>query len=299
MSTNKKQFIQNLVSQFWDSEPCDSENSLLSTDSLDYFIEIERDRYFYQRHILDVLDWVDFNSKNVLEIGTGVGTDARQLIARGAIYNGINIDGGSCNITNKALKVFNLNGFVCQMDATDIKFDSGYFDIVYSFGVLHHIPDVQAAICEIHNVIKPGGYFLFMVYNKSSINYLVEIRYLRRWFLSLIKLPACIKILALLGFSTEKLLRHVELFEKYGKMDDTEWLSRNTDGPDNPYSVVYDSDGINYLLGNKFSLIKSEIYFFDWRHWGVFGNLLPRCVTNFLGKKWGWHRVILARKNLE
>jgi SAM-dependent methyltransferase len=39
-------------------------------------------------------------------------------------------------------------------------FDSGRFDIVVSFGVLHHIANVTTVVNEIHRVLKPGGLFL-------------------------------------------------------------------------------------------------------------------------------------------
>jgi SAM-dependent methyltransferase len=232
-----------------------------------------------------------------LEIGTGVGTDARQMIMRGANYHGINIDQGSCVMTRKALDVFGLVGQVQQMSATDMRFQSNLFDIVYSFGVLHHIPNVEKAISEIRRVLKPGGYLLFMVYNRSSINYQVEIRYLRKWILRVLAAsPWLVTFMGRLGFPKDKLSRHVDLFKKYGKMSDDQWLSRNTDGPDNPYSRVYDKDEIPWLLCEGFKILKNEVYYFDWRHWGVIGRLMPKTLVSWLGKHWGWHRVVLAQK---
>ncbi len=38
---------------------------------------------------------------------------------------------------------------------------TGYFDAVFSFGVLHHVEAWQIAIAEIGRVLKPGGLFLF------------------------------------------------------------------------------------------------------------------------------------------
>ena len=47
-----------------------------------YYEEIEQDRYAYQGHINQIMDWVRWEGKSVLEIGTGVGTDARNIIRR-------------------------------------------------------------------------------------------------------------------------------------------------------------------------------------------------------------------------
>jgi SAM-dependent methyltransferase len=288
--------MQSEVAAFWNAEPCDSENSQKSPTTQAYYQEIEADRYCYQSHILEILSWLEWQDKSILEIGTGVGADARQVIARGANYHGINVDAGTCETTRMALKVFELVGEVHRMSATEMSFESNTFDTVYSFGVLHHIPDVQKAISSIHRVLKPNGHLLFMVYNRSSINYRIEIRHLRKWMLQMLMLPGLISLFGKLGFPKEKLQRHVELSKKLGKMSDAEWLSRNTDGPDNPYSLVYGRDEIAPMLGGDFRILRNEVYYFDWRHWGVLGRVLPKAFVRWLGKRWGWHRVVLAQK---
>ena len=291
-----KQDQQHQVAEYWNAAPCDSDKSQSPHDSESYYREIERERYSHQSHILEILEWVDWKNKSVLEIGTGVGTDARQLIARGASYNGINVDEGSTEATRRALRTFNLAGQVSVMSATDMHFESATFDNIYSFGVLHHIPDVAAAISEIERVLKPGGFLLFMVYNRSSINYQVEIRHLRRWMLRVLSLPGMIPLLTKLGLPREKLSRHAELYKRFGKLSESEWLSRNTDGPDNPYSVVYGREDIQRLLGQNFRLLRNEVRYFDWRHWGLIGRVLPKKVGHWLGHRWGWHRIVLAKR---
>lgn len=296
MNADDAHRLQAAVARYWHDEPCGSEVSRQSRDTHAYYLEIERDRYTHEPHIPEILSWVDWSGKRVLEIGTGVGTDARQLIARGAHYHGINIDAGSCAITSRALQIFGLPGVIGQMSATRLAFADDSFDAVYSFGVLHHIPEVERAVQEIWRVLRPGGLLLFMVYNRSSINYQVEIRHLRRWGLHLLSLPGMIALLARLGLPRDKLQRHVELYRQYGRMSEAEWLSRNTDGPDNPYSVVYDAREVQALLGERFEPLRQEVFFFDWRHWGGLGRRLPRAWVQALGRRWGWHRVVLARK---
>ena len=80
-------------------------------------------------------------------------------------------------------------------------------------------------------------------------------------------------------------------------MSDDEWLSRNTDGPDNPYSKVYGAAETTRLLG-AFCINRSEIHFFDHRHWGVVGRMLPGRLIGALGRRWGWHRIVCAQKAL-
>ena len=285
---------QDAVRDFWNKKPCDSDMSTLAKGDKSYYEEIETDRYRYQGHINKILDWVAWEGRRVLEIGTGVGTDARNLIGRGAVYQGINVDQGSVDATARAFEVYGVSGNVRQCSATELDFPDNSFDVVYSFGVLHHIPDVNRAVSEITRVLKPGGELLVMVYNRSSINYRIEILVLRRLFVRLLGIPGFIRLLGMLGMPEAKLQRHAELFNSR-KMSADEWLSRNTDGPDNPYSLVYDRQEIQELLAG-YSIRKNDVFFFDARHWGVLGRLLPGSVVDYLGRRWGWHRVVHAIK---
>src|SRR6266481_7746186 len=52
-----------------------------------------------------------------------------------------------------------------------LPFADNTFDHVYSFGVIHHSPAPERIASEIHRVLKKGGTFTVMLYNRSSINY--------------------------------------------------------------------------------------------------------------------------------
>jgi SAM-dependent methyltransferase len=54
-------------------------------------------------------------------------------------------------------------------DAESLPFEDDRFDVVYSWGVIHHTPDVPQAAREIVRVLKPGGRFCVMVYNRHSL----------------------------------------------------------------------------------------------------------------------------------
>lgn len=281
------------VESFWNAKPCDSDRSAQVPGSRDFYLEIERDRYAHQPHIKALLQKIDWRGKRVLEIGTGVGTDARFIVSKGAWYEGINIDLGSTEVTRAGLEAFELPGTVRQLSATAMDFPDQSFDVVYSFGVLHHIPDVERAVSEIYRVLKPGGVLLIMLYNRTSINYYVEILLLRRLFRHVLLIPGAVNVFSALGFPRAKLERHRELCRQ--PMIATEWLSRNTDGPDNPYSRVYGAREVQDLL-RGFRIVSQEVHFFDRRHWGVIGKLLPGFVVRVLGRLWGWHRVVCAVK---
>ena len=293
MDRRKNALAQARVRDYWNSRPCDSDLSDRDRLSQGYFLDIERQRYELQPHILEIISSIDWSQKRVLEVGAGVGTDARRIIGKGGDYTGINVDRGSTEMASQALRAFSLPGVVLQCDATSLVFPDATFDIVYSFGVLHHIPEARKAVAEIHRVLKPGGQLVVMVYNRTSINYLVEIMFLRKLGLALLSVPGAIALLHRLGFSREKLERHRELGGR--GLSGEEWLSRNTNGPNNPYARVYGATEAAELLA-AFRIESSRVYFFDYRHWGVLGRLLPSGLCRALGRSWGWHRVVYATK---
>jgi SAM-dependent methyltransferase len=286
---------QERVREYWNDNPCDSELSDRDRFSREYFLDIERQRYDLQPHILEILSKIDWRGKRVLEVGAGVGTDGRNIIGRGGVYTGINVDRGSTEATSHALRVFSLPGTARQCDATSLDFPDSTFDVVYSFGVLQHIPRAPKAVAEIHRVLRPGGELLTMVYNRSSINYIVEIMFLRKLGLRLLSLPGAISLLQWMGLPRRKLERHKELYRQGTKMSDAEWLSRNTNGPDYPYCRVYDA-GEAAALFSAFRVESNDVYFFDHRHWGVLGRLVPGSMRRLLGRLWGWHRIVYAKK---
>jgi ubiquinone/menaquinone biosynthesis C-methylase UbiE len=189
---NSADALQNRVSAYWSSKPCDSEFSAHNARSREFFLEVECERYRLQSHIPAILDSINWTGKRVLEIGTGVGTDARRIIRAGAIYTGINVDLGSTHATAAALQTFGMTGTVVKCDATRLAFGDQSFDFVYSFGVLHHIPNVEKAMQEIRRVLAPTGEVLAMLYNRSSINYAVEIKYLRKLGVRALDLPGAL-----------------------------------------------------------------------------------------------------------
>jgi SAM-dependent methyltransferase len=114
--------------------------------------------------------------------------------------------------------------------------------MVFSHGVLHHVPDIKQAQSEIHRVLRPGGELVIMVYARWSLNYLVSIGLLRRAAL-LGAFPLARVGIVKSDPSEGTLAAHLGIAKKMGlfrylRLD--EFVHHNTDGPENPYAVVYD-----------------------------------------------------------
>jgi SAM-dependent methyltransferase len=124
---------------------------------------------------------------------------------------------------------------VKQGSVLQIPYDDRSFDIVFSHGVLHHVPDILAAQREVHRVLRPDGELVVMLYARWSLNYLISIGIVRRLGLLALHLtkrdPGGIFGQHLANARAMGLSRYLDM---------AYFIHKNTDGPLNPYSKVYD-----------------------------------------------------------
>ncbi|HKR60612.1 MAG TPA: class I SAM-dependent methyltransferase [Pyrinomonadaceae bacterium] len=226
------------IKDFWNRHPC-GDTQVAELDPGDYesfFARYDKFRYTEEAYILQCLDQIPFAGKRVLEIGLGQGADAEQIIRRGGRWSGLDLTPESVARVKKRFALRDISyDAVKQGTALQIPFDTASFDLVFSFGVLHHVPDVTKAQQEIRRVLKPSGELVVMLYAKWSMNYLLSISILRR--LGLLALyaanrnPSGIYGQHLANARTAGLWRYLQM---------SNFIHRNTDGPLNPYSKVYD-----------------------------------------------------------
>lgn len=166
-----KEDIKNEIVEYWDRQPCNINHSKSELGTLQYFEEGAAKRYKAEPHIKEFADFSSYNGKRVLEIGCGIGADAIEFAKAGAEYVGIDISQESLNLAIQRFKVYNLEGkFYLRSGDEDLS-DLGKFDLVYSFGVLHHYPDIQQTLDNIHDSLVDNGKLKFMVYAKNSWKY--------------------------------------------------------------------------------------------------------------------------------
>lgn len=159
------------VYKFWNDRPCNIRHSDKEIGTREYFEEVTKRKYLVEPHILEFAEFEKYNRKKVLEVGCGIGTAAQSFIENGAIYEGIDLSDYSIELANQRLELFDLWGNVYQQDIETRVAVEDYYDLVYSFGVLHHTPHPEIAIKKIHTMLKPGGEFKLMMYAKHSLKY--------------------------------------------------------------------------------------------------------------------------------
>ena len=287
--------LKERVRVFWQAHPCGTKFSDAEIDTPEFFERVEAHRYEKEWHIPAAADFANTRGLRVLEIGCGMGTDGAQFAKAGAIYTGIDLTDAAVELARKRFQVSGLKGDFRVADAERLDFPDASFDLVYSHGVLHHTPDIEAAVREIHRVLKPGGRAMVMLYHRGSYNYRVGIRILRRAGAGLLTSEAGIKLINLLtGEPIDSLREHAQL-AKNGNSSADDFLSQSTDGAGNPLARVYSRREARELF-KDFADVELRAYFLNKRFVPVIGSLLSRAVESALASRWGWHLWIYARK---
>ena len=118
-----------------------------------------------------------FRGKRVLEIGCGMGAMASLWAKNGALVTAVDLAPFSAKMTRSRFELAGLEGDIREADGRTLPFDTGSFDYVYSWGVLHHSPDLGRSLREMLRVLKPGGEFGLMLYHRRSFLYWWRILY--------------------------------------------------------------------------------------------------------------------------
>lgn len=160
---------ENAVKQ-WTANPCGAVQG--DEHSLEYFVEVERRRFLLQPWQRQRIGFERYAGQRVLEVGVGLGTDLVQFAKAGAVCHGVDITDRHLELTARNFALRGLPVELKKGDATRIDYPDATFDVVYSFGVLHHIPDAAAAVHEIRRVLKPGGRFIVALYHAGSFFHL-------------------------------------------------------------------------------------------------------------------------------
>ena len=283
------------VRGFWDANPCQSDLSS-EQDRRRYFEDITRKRYQRREwHVPIVARFPAFRGRDVLEIGCSIATDGLEFARNGARYVGVDLTPTSIELAKERFSLFGIPGRFEVADAEkQLPFPDDSFDHVYSFGVIHHSPVPEKIVREIYRVLRPGGTLTVMLYNRSSINYYIEIMLLRkifRWCLLPAFMPGILA--AVTGFDPWKLEGHREMLKK--KLTKEQWVSMNTDGPFCPLARVYNRREAT-LLFTDFENVRQEVWEFNVDHWPFIGKAVPAPIAKWIGRRWGWHRMIYGTK---
>lgn len=169
---NEDRSLKERVYTYWNKHVCGLGYGRSGPDSPMDFGAIRQARYQLEPYILELADFASGRGKRVLEIGVGAGVDFESWIVHGAQATGIDMTPAAVELTRQRLDATAVprDSYTLRVgDAEHLDFEDGSFDIVYSYGALHHTPETEKAIAEVYRVLAPGGEFRGMVYHHPSV----------------------------------------------------------------------------------------------------------------------------------
>jgi ubiquinone/menaquinone biosynthesis C-methylase UbiE len=218
----------------------------------------------------DAIGFDRYSGKRLLEVGCGTGTDLLQFARGGSEVVGIDLTPRSVEITRQRFRAYAVEGDFAIGDAENLAFPDNSFDLIYSFGVIHHTPDTGRAVSEFHRVLRPGGRAIVMLYNRASLYYWTSLM-IRRGLIGG----------ELFRSSTADLMsRYVEYSESQGR----------------PLVKAYTRSEARRLF-ERFDDCRIIIRQLTREEFGRPGRLLPRPLVKWLGEHFGWNLLVTAFKS--
>jgi len=267
------------ISDYWnDKQPGRKIGGDTPVEDYSNFFKKIDDYKYHRNHYQYLKDGVaefdQHDGEKLLEIGCGLGGDLGSFAEGGAIVHAIDSASSSKETLDKRFELLNKDFKFDKADFKEIPYPDDYFDVVYSFGVLHHSQWIKDGISEINRVLKPGGKVIIMLYHKG-FKY-----YVRKLFWSGI------------------------VKGQYFKHSTQQIINKNTEEfGESPTTYVYNRNEATELFSPQFEEIEIDVYRFDDYlklpfdiKWYVFRSILPHSWYRYLEKKFGWNLILKARK---
>lgn len=169
-SSNQKNIDE--VQSYWNARPCNIRHSPKEFGSKEYFDEVEARKYLVEPHIPEFAEFQKWKGKKVLEIGCGIGTDTINFARAGAKVTAVDLSDKSLEVAKTRATVYGLLDKITFFHANAEELSRVVpvetYDLVYSFGVIHHTPEPENAINEIRKYMDSKSTLKIMVYNRFS-----------------------------------------------------------------------------------------------------------------------------------
>lgn len=262
------------VKKYWDERPCNIRHSLAPVGTKQYFDEVEQRKYFVEPHIPEFAEFEKWKGKKVLEIGCGIGTDTINFARAGAFVTAVELSATSLEIAKQRAKVFGLEDrikfYVADAEQLSDVVPIEPYDVIYSFGVIHHTPHPEKAVEQMKLYTRPGSAVKIMVYHKKSWKVF--------WILLVYGKCAFWKLGKLIARYSEA-QTGCPITYTYTKKEAGELL--------NPFTVTRIS--ADHIFPYKISEYVRYTYVKVW-----YFRYLPKPIFAWLEKQFGWHLLVTA-----
>lgn len=182
--------VQSANREWWEQSPMTYDwggDSRHEPGSLGWFDDQDRRSTAAHGHFLQgrtpfdvVLGERPLDGMEVLEIGIGSGFHSELLARAGARVTGLDLSSAAAARTRSRFALKGLEGTFKQWDAEqDASELWDRFDLVWSWGVIHHSAHTARIVRNVHRWLRPDGTFGGMVYHRDSSRLLVAL--MRDW----------------------------------------------------------------------------------------------------------------------
>jgi ubiquinone/menaquinone biosynthesis C-methylase UbiE len=169
---DKEKTLLDQVKQFWNTRPCNIRHSNKPIGTMAYFSEIEKKKYQVEPHILRFAEFERWKGKSVLEIGCGIGTDTMNFARNGARVTAVDLSDVSLSLAIKRAELLGYGSQITFFQANGESLSDTVpiqnYDLVYSFGVIHHTPNPSRVMAEVKKYMGPESELRIMLYSKFS-----------------------------------------------------------------------------------------------------------------------------------
>ena len=163
----------------------DGSETTMELGTQEFFERVDERFYSWNRplhteegYFAKIFPYERYRGKNVLEIGCGLGTMAMNWARHGAQVTAVDLNPVSVAQTRRRFELQGLQGRILEADSHRLPFGDAEFDYGYSWGVLHHSPDLAQSIRQFFRVLKPDAEFGVMLYNRQSVLYRYTIQFI-------------------------------------------------------------------------------------------------------------------------
>lgn len=264
------------VADYWNARPCNIRHSARPVGTREYFDEVEARKYFVEPHILRLAEFPRWRGRRVLDVGCGIGTATITFARHGARVTAVDLSEKSVALARRRAEVCGLDRqidfYVANAEELSRSIPIANYDLIYSFGVVHHTPHPERAIAEMRRYAGPGSTLKLMVYHRRS------------WK----------SLSVLLGYGRGRFWRFPELIARYSEAQ-----------TGCPVTYTYLPGEIRDLLGRfGFRVTDSWVdHIFPYRvsdyvqyryikTW--YFRAMPPAVFRWMERRWGWHLCVTA-----
>ena len=260
------------VRAYWNRRPCNIRHSTKPVGTREYFDEVEARKYFVEPHIPKFADFERWRGKKVLEIGCGIGTDSINFARAGADVTVVDLSDESIELCKKRFEVFGLRAKFYSGDAEHLSefVPIEKYDLVYSFGVIHHTPHPDRVFEQIKAYCKPATELRVMLYTKWS------------W----------------------KVLWIIAVYGNGAFWRSDELVAENSEAQfGSPVTFTYSFDGVRKLMSGYEVVDIRKDHIFPYKidkyvkyeyQWVWYFRWLPMPWFRWLEQRLGWHTLITA-----